>query len=574
MREGARDRAVETSVHEIGLLRQLGEELGRVASPVELMQNALPICLALVACSSLELTLSEASEPAVLLKGSIGSGPDPDVTLSHPSVMEPSPLTAGDSLSVGVPGPGGELVRLVAYGVSNKATARDRLDLAAHLVAGALWRVTKQFDRSTFLSDRSVMYHEGPGRIEQATRQGRTSALFLIDLDNFKQVNDTLGHQAGDAVLSEIGRRLRAAAVPDTHIAVRIGGDEFAILATDLHSPDASEVLAHKLLEALEPAMTIDDVVLQVDASLGIAVHDIDGSSLEHLLREADKAMYAAKALGSRNWQRSTPRAGRLHGSAETVSTEEIRRALAGRELLMYYQPQVAAATGEVVGLEALVRWEHPRHGLLLARDFVHVAESSGLMSSLNSIVLELGLADYGRIHRIAPTASLSLNVSARSLLGEGLVQELRQALERHQVPASRLTIEITEPASDYSRSTMHVLGSLEELGCSVSVHEFGRGRTSLSVLSRYPVIREIKVDPGLVRAVISEPEAARMVRAIVEMAHALDVRVVAEGVDSPTVATALRGLGCDALQGFYIREAVSLDELEKWVTASPRFQV
>jgi diguanylate cyclase (GGDEF)-like protein len=423
--------------------------------------------------------------------------------------------------------------------------------------------------RSNFLSDRSVLYAEGPRRIDEASRLGRTSALLLLDLDNFKQVNDTLGHQAGDEVLAEIGRRLRAA-LPASHIAVCIGGDEFAVLATDLRSADDSDVVARKVLKALDAPITVDDVVLHVEASLGIAVHNVDGGTLEHLLREADKAMYEAKALGSRKWQRRSPTASRKNGSVEPVTSEEIRLALVRDELLMHYQPQVAASSGEVVGVEALVRWEHPRHGLLLARDFVDLAERSGLMSSLNSTVLELGLADFGRIRRIAPTASLSLNVSARSLLGEGLVQELGGALERHGVDSSLLTIEITEPPSDYSRSTMQVLGGLEQLGCSVSVHEFGRGRTSLSVLSRYPVIREIKVDPGLVRVVTSEPEAARMVGAIVAMAHALDVRVVAEGVDAPLLSTALRHLGCDVLQGYYIKEPVALTELEGWLATSP----
>ena len=380
------------------------------------------------------------------------------------------------------------------------------------------------------------------------------------------------GHQAGDEVLTEIGRRLREA-LSDTHLAVCIGGDEFAVLATDLRSADETEVLALQVLEALASPITVDDVVLRVEASLGIAVHNADGGTLGHLLREADDAMYEAKALGSRKWQRRSPAISRTVDAAQPVTSEELRLALLRDELLMHYQPQVAASTGEVVGVEALVRWQHPRHGLLLARDFVDLAERSGLMSSLNSKVFELGLADFGRIKWIAPTVRLSLNVSARSLLGEGLVQELRQALERHDIASSLLTLEITEPPSDYSRSTMQVLGALEQLGCSVSVHDFGRGRTSLSVLSRYPVIREIKVDPGLVSVVTSEPESARMVGAIVAVAHALGVRVVAEGVDTPLLSSALRSLGCDTLQGYYIKEAVALTELEVWLATAPSFR-
>ncbi|HSV38327.1 MAG TPA: EAL domain-containing protein [Nocardioidaceae bacterium] len=575
-----------TSFPEIGLLRELGEELDRVASPVELLQVALPICLALVACSSIELTLSASGQPGVPLTGSLDSGTGVSVQFTHPDVAEPSPPAASGELMAVLAGPDGDEVRLVARGGSDQATSEALLDVAARLVVGALWRImperdalgsrvetrSRRFLRPNSLSDRSVLYDEGPRRIDEGSRKGRTSALLVLDLDNFKQVNDTLGHQAGDAVLAEIGRRLRAA-LPATYIAASIGGDEFAVLATDLQSAEDSDGVAHKVLKALEAPITIDDVLLHVEASLGIAVHNVDGGTLENLMLEADKAMYQAKALGSRKWQRRTPTASGVNGSAEPLTREEIRRALARDELVMHYQPQVAAPSGEVVGVEALVRWEHPRHGLLLARDFVDLAERSGLMSSLNSTVLELSLGDFGRIRRIAPTASLSLNVSARSLLGEGLVQNLRQALESHDVAPSLLTIEITEPPSDYSRSTMQVLGELEQLGCSVSVHEFGRGRTSLSVLSRYPVIREIKVDPGLVRMVASQPEAARVVGAIVAMAHALDVRVVAEGVEVPLLSTALHQLGCDVLQGYYIKEALPLTELEDWLATSPIFR-
>jgi diguanylate cyclase (GGDEF)-like protein len=395
-------------------------------------------------------------------------------------------------------------------------------------------------------------------------RGGLSVGLLMLDLDAFKQVNDTLGHAAGDAVLREVGRRLRSA-LRDTDLVCRVGGDEFAVLAP-LTDPDDAAVVAGKLLAALEPSIAVEDVDVQLDVSIGVAIAASEGDSLESLMRHADRAMYDAKASGSSRWRRSADPV-LMAGSPQPLTGEEIARALGTEQLVLMYQPQISAVDGQVVGCEALPCLSHPRLGLLLPRQFGPLAERSGLGRALDSAVLERALTDHGRLAALRPGLGLSVNVSPRSLLGQGLVAEIGDRVAAHGVPPDLVTLEISEPASHYSRSTRRILGSLEGLGCGVSIHEFGSGQTSLAVLSRFRAIREIKLAAPLVGAAAVADASQRMVDAIVSMAHTLGLRVVAEGVDTLDAFDRMRRSGCDALQGRHLLEPTPLADLEAWLT-------
>lgn len=425
-----------------------------------------------------------------------------------------------------------------------------------------------RYDTLTSLGDRSMLLERGPGYLANAAQQGKTAALLLVDLDDFKRINDTMGHWAGDQVLAEVGQRIRKA-VRDTDLAIRLGGDEFVVLAADLKSSTGAESIADKLLQAFKPTVRVDDVELTVDASVGIALYGVDGDSVDDLLREADRAMYEAKATGRGQWRRPA-RVFVAEGDQRSLMTDDLRRALARDELVVYYQPQVNAHTGEVAGFEVLARWQHPEFGLLPGRDFLPLAERSGMMSVLTAIILDRAFSDHSSLRRLAPTSTVSVNISARSLLGDGLVTDVRRMLTAHGVPASQLILGIAEPASGYSSSITDVLGALERLGCPVSIRGFGSGDSSLTALSHYQAIREVKIDPRLVASVPVDPAAERLVRAMVIMSHGLDVRVVAEGVESADLVTELRSLGCDTLQGHYISGPAPRTEIEDWLARWP----
>jgi diguanylate cyclase (GGDEF)-like protein len=421
-------------------------------------------------------------------------------------------------------------------------------------------------DGLTSLGSRSLLVDRGDRALRNARDEGKVAALVLFDADDFKRINDTLGHHAGDRVLAEFGLRLRRG-VRAGDLAVRLGGDEFAVLTSQLKCAEEAELLAARLLQTLAVPIAVDDIELSVRASAGIAVYAEDGDNVRDLLRAADLAMYAAKGLGSGLWQRYSPSTQALADRWSTLA-EDLRRDSLDEQLVLHYQPQVDAWSGQITGFESLARWEHPQLGLLPPSEFILLAERAGLMSRLTTAVLGRALADHARLQEIATGCSVSVNISARNLLGRGLVSEVARLLAEHGVPAEQLTIEVAEPPSGVSPGVTETLTGLGRLGCRVSVSEFGSGSSSLMALSRYEGIRELKLDAGLVADLLADPAAERLVRAIIGTAHALDVRVVAEGVESPDMVTHLRDLGCDLLQGYHVRPPAVLDEVRHWADA------
>lgn len=412
-------------------------------------------------------------------------------------------------------------------------------------------------DHLTGLGAHQALAEQGPMLLVDDEAAGRHTALLMLDIDEFKAVNDTLGHAGGDAVLVAVADRLREC-LRDTDLVCRVGGDEFAVLATGLAGADDATAVARKLLAALAPEIVFDDVRLHVDISVGIALRGVDGDTLEDLQRAADLAMYAAKAAGSGQYRRSgATRA----PSGPAINAAELAAAVRDGALVLHHRPQLDSATGDVVATEGQLRWNHPDLGLLHVRDLLPVAEQAGLLGLVDHTAVTLAVADLARFHAVSPAIRVSVDVSPRALLGRTLVEHVARCLAQAQAPAELLTLEIAEPASQYARSTALVLTEMERLGCRVSVHEFGVARTSLGVLARFTAIREVKIAPRLVSLLYEQEAAERTVRAIVAAAHALDLLVVAEGITTAGDAARARTLGCDVLQGEHLSPELTADE-------------
>lgn len=424
-------------------------------------------------------------------------------------------------------------------------------------------------DSLTGLGPRSALAGRSERLFAEAGRTGRPVALLLFDLDRFKSINDTLGHHAGDTVLQEIGVRTRAFLRPGEE-AVRLGGDEFAVLIGPLPDTDALAQRAEELLATLSQPVRIDDLRVSIGISLGAAVLGLDGRDIDELMRAADQAMYAAKSSGAGQWRRS---AGRPSDQDVRRVAQELRDAIENDELVVHYQPQVAAWSGEVTGFEGLVRWQHPRLGLLLPDQFVPLAERIGVATQILLFTLERAATDRQRLGEVASGCTVSVNVPARSMLGGGLLLDLERVLARRGVSPQHLVVEVAEPPSHPTPDLLDLFQGLQHLGCRVSVHGFGTAHTSLVGLWKYSAIREVKIDPAIIHGLADDPHMERLVRAIINGAHGLDVQVAAEGVESRTVAERLRSFGCDGLQGDWVGPPMPLGELERWIEAWPRLR-
>ncbi|CAN5427174.1 EAL domain-containing protein [soil metagenome] len=414
-------------------------------------------------------------------------------------------------------------------------------------------------DALTGLPNRTL-FHE---RVRAAAASGGGAAVMLMDLDRFKEVNDTLGHHTGDFLLQEVGRRLSAAVRRDATIA-RLGGDEFAILLPGVTELCDARSAAARLCAALDAPFTLRGLSLGVCASVGIAVCPQHGEDPELLLQHADVAMYAAKAS---------------HGGPEVYAAERdqysprrfalmaaLPHAIAADELTLHYQPKVELRTGQVLGVEALVRWYHAEHGLIGPDEFIPIAEHTGLITPLTHFVLRRAL-DQCRAWREGGTAvGVAVNVSARSLLDAAFPDVVAELLETARCPAGALTLEITESSmmADPVR-TMDVLVRLSAMGVGLSIDDFGTGYSSLSRLKRLPV-DEIKIDRSFVQSMALDPDDAAIVQSTIDLGRNLRLRVVAEGVEDQATFERLRELGCDAAQGYWISRPLAAYQIEEWL--------
>ncbi|HMC67908.1 MAG TPA: EAL domain-containing protein, partial [Mycobacteriales bacterium] len=370
--------------------------------------------------------------------------------------------------------------------------------------------------------------------------------LLLLDLDRFKLVNDSLGHAVGDEMLIEVARRLEASVRLGDTVA-RLGGDEFAILLEDCEIA-AAERQASRVLQALSQPMWINGQQVFATASIGIAVADFTSSGGD-LLRNADVAMYRAKAAGGGRFQMF--QAAMYEAAARQMElTAAMRRALDRDEFVLHYQPIVDVMTGKVTSMEALARWRHPQLGLLRPKEFIPVAEESGLIVQLGSWVLR----EACRAAAAWPAdMSLNVNLSGVQLENASVVDDVSSALRESGLEPSRLTLEITESVvMQHSDTNMRRLRKLRDLGVTLAIDDFGTGYSSLSYLRAFPV-HELKIDRSFVAAMGGDADSLALVRTIVQLAGSLSLGVVAEGVETAAQYDALRAIGCDKIQGFYV---------------------
>jgi len=424
-------------------------------------------------------------------------------------------------------------------------------------------------DALTGLPNRALFHDRVRQAIESARRNGDTSAVMVMDLDHFKEINDTLGHYHGDRLLQLVGERLSASLRAEDTVA-RLGGDEFALLLPCVGDHDHALEVAEKVLEALHTSFEIDGLALEVGASIGIACFPAHGEDGESLLQRADIAMYVAKGD---------------HGGVELYETEqdqhsvqrlalagELRRAIEQGELVLHYQPKIDVATGRVVGAEALCRWQHPSLGLIMPAEFVPMAEHTGLITPLTKTVLTLALEQIAAWRARGNHLSVAVNLSARSFLNSQLLEEeLPQMLATYGVDSGLLELEITESmiVGDPKRAR-GVLERLSALGVTVAIDDFGTGYSSLAYLRELPV-NEIKIDRTFVREMTAGRSGETLVRSIIDLAHNLGLRAVAEGVEDQDLLTRLTQLGCDVAQGYYISRPLPVARFEQWMASYPQ---
>jgi len=440
------------------------------------------------------------------------------------------------------------------------------VDVTAHRQAEDNIRDVIHRDPLTSLANRSLLQRRLQQALDRAKRDQRPVSLLLVDLDGFREVNNTLGHENGDLVIQEVAARL-GDVLGDADRVARVRGDEFALVL-----PDADAGLAHhvaaKVLKALEQPIMVERLPIEIGASIGIAVAPGHGAEPEPLLRKADLAMQAAKKR----------RSGSMVYSAECdpynprglVLLGELRRALEGGQLVLHYQPKVELKSGSVIGAEALVRWRHPKRGLVPPNEFIALAERGGLIKRLTRWVLDEAVGQCESWQKAGTRLPVSVNLSARNLQDVQLLDEVPEMLARRNLEPDLLELEITETAvmADAPRA-METLRGLRASGVGLAVDDFGTGYSSLVYLRKLPV-NQLKIDKSFVIGMAAQGEEDEIiVRSTTDLGHHLGLQVVAEGVEDRPTFDKLSKLGCDAAQGYYMARPMAAPELGTWLQQS-----
>ena len=415
-------------------------------------------------------------------------------------------------------------------------------------------------DALTGLANRTLFHDRLSLAFADAVRRGERVGLLMLDLDRFKEVNDTLGHAQGDRLLCEVGDRLRSV-LRESDTLARLGGDEFAVVLPNIRDVDAATEVARRMLGALEAPFELEGLSVVPQVSVGVAIFPDDGRVMDVLLSRADQAMYAAKhahehlAVYDRQHDRGSV------GGLGLVS--ELRHAVHSGEIVSYFQPIASVPDGEIRGAEALVRWQHPERGLLLPGEFLELAERAGLMGAMTAKVLDDALRHCRRWRGHTPDFFVSVNLSADSLRDADLAADVARALGEHDLPPSALELEITEGAIlEDPQQAGALLAQLQLLGVRVALDDFGTGYSSLSYLAQLPV-HKIKIDRSFVGDMLVNPVDETIVASVVDLARRLEVEVVAEGVETRAVWDRLAELGCAQAQGFYLGRPVRAAKID-----------
>jgi diguanylate cyclase (GGDEF)-like protein len=451
----------------------------------------------------------------------------------------------------------------VCFAVAAMVTAMARTTVSVYeLRRFAETRRQAKTDELTGLPNRRWFDQELRRAIAHARGAGDTLALLVIDLDHFKELNDTLGHHAGDRVLAQLGPRIRTALRTGDHVA-RLGGDEFAVL---LPGAGAVEGAGERIADALSERFTVEGIELQIAASIGVALFPDHGDDAETLLQRADVAMYQAKTrrTGTEFYARERD----LHTRERLQLIGELRDAVALETLTLHYQPKLDVGRNRIIGVEALVRWPHPEHGMVPPDEFIPLAEQTGVIGPLSELVIRKALRQAADWTARGIVLTMAVNVSATNLLEDGWTEGVLAALEHHGVRTDRFVVEITEDVlmTDPDRS-LTALAALSAAGVRVSLDDFGTGYSSLSYLSRLPV-DELKIDRSFVFGMATDQADAAIVQTVVDLGRRLGVGVAAEGVEDAATLRRLTDYGAGVAQGYHIARPMPAEELEAWLAA------
>jgi diguanylate cyclase (GGDEF)-like protein/PAS domain S-box-containing protein len=450
---------------------------------------------------------------------------------------------------------GGQLTHWVAF-------LRDVTDSRNEIVA---LKHQAMHDGLTDLPNRMMLFDRLAEALEAARGDGRLIALLLMDLDRFKEVNDTFGHHFGDVLLKQVAFRLRNQLHVDDTVA-RLGGDEFAIVLTSALDANAVAMTARRILNSLQQPFVVEGQVLEVGASIGIALYPQHGSDARTLMRRADVAMYATKQAntGYSFHERDEPES-RVPDQLSLIV--EMRTAIERNEFELYYQPKQHLHSGLITRVEVLIRWNHPRRGLLMPASFVPIAERTGLIKPMTDWILDKALQQCREWQDAGAPIHIAVNVSAKSLLEETLPSKVQTLLDKWNIDPRFLKIEITESSimADPAHA-LAIMSMLQSMGVRLSVDDFGTGYSSLTHLRELP-IDEIKIDKAFVMGMLTSDADAAIVRTVIDLAHNLGKQVCAEGVEDSETLRRLEEMGCDLAQGYFISRPVPAATLMTWLT-------
>jgi len=438
-------------------------------------------------------------------------------------------------------------------------------DISARKEAQARIEFMALHDALTRLPNRAFLVERLDLLLAHARHAGQAVAVLLLDLDNFKTVNDSLGHHAGDQLLCEVANRL-ADAVGHADLIARQGGDEFVVVLTDIGGQEDAARAADKLLDMFGDPMLIGGHKVSVSCSIGIGLFPDDGANADELIRHADVAMYHAKDNGRRNYQFFAP--GMSSRAIEALDQESLLRdALAQEQFVLHYQPQVDATDGRLTGMEALVRWQHPTKGLVGPVEFIPFAEQRGLIAAIGRWVVVQACRQLKAWHDAGyPRVPVAVNLSAIEFRQRDLVSSIESALQEAELEPHFLEIELTESALlDHGGSIGERLRALKVLGVRLAIDDFGTGYSSLAYLKRYPIDR-LKIDRSFVQDTPQDPDDVAIVTAILQMAHALKLATVAEGVETMAQLALVRSLGCGDCQGFLVARPMAPDQMAQFL--------
>jgi diguanylate cyclase (GGDEF)-like protein len=442
------------------------------------------------------------------------------------------------------------LVRTVRYAVERKRSEVELAHQALH-------------DPLTGLPNRALFSDRLTVALDRSRRTGAPLAVMFLDVDSFKQINDSMGHASGDLLLTVLADRFRELLRPMDTVA-RFGGDEFTFLFEELESEREALLIAERISRSAAQPLVLDDGEHAVDVSIGIAMVTDPSVAPDQVIRDADAAMYRAKEHGGARLE-LFDESSRTRATQRLELEEALRVAIARSELRVHYQPRVSldGETG-LVGFEALVRWQHPTRGLMEPRDFIEVAEDTGLIVPIGDWVLGRALDDVGRWRQSRPGVTISVNLSARQLEDPGLVAKLTDAMRASGADPSVLCLEVTEDTVQHnSELTGRMLESLSEIGVEIAIDDFGMGHSSLASLRDLPV-QTLKLHQSFVSSLGRQADETALVGAVVELGHALGLSVVAEGVETDAQLAHLRDLGCDGAQGFLFSRPVPEEEVHE----------